>query len=81
MNRCWFAERVSPWNHRTALATVWSSTPKCSAMAFMETPRARISTASAASRLYTGTGADQTRSTFNGSRPKVRMVSFRDQNS
>ena len=55
--------------------------PKCSAIAFMETRRARISAASAAIRWYTGTGVDQTRSTSTDSRTKVRMFSCRVQKS
>ena len=44
----------SPWNHRTASAAVWSSTPKCSAIAWNAAPPARISAAWAAIRWYTG---------------------------
>ncbi len=62
-------------NQRTALATVWSATRKCSPIALNETPAACIAAASAAIRWYTG--ATPRKSTSSGISAKVRRLCVR----
>ena len=61
-------------NHRMALAAVWSSTPKCRAIAATVTPRSRITAASAAMHWYTGVVGGSRSSTLSGSAAKVRNL-------